>query len=732
MVKRLVLTLINLLFLVPCYAQVGPGGITPRSIQSVTDGTNTCYPYQIKVGSNSCSGGVATITTGGSSGAGNVGIGTINYVPEYIGVSTLGPSNIIDVAGNVSIGTTASFGILTIGHAPYVYIDNSSNLNVGGYLTTGGNITMNGGGILNLQNNGSNTIEMGSSPTEYIQDTAASGGDLKIGTNSLERVRITNDGNVGIGNPSPTQLLTVGNSMTVDASGNQSLSGQLLVNQSGTANPAVNVSDNFGNSALYVDNTNGFGQTYIGQSADDLTESLLEMTITQETNNFVSMNGASVNAIFSDPGDQTLHIGNYTGNPFGLTIDTPGIGSNSGFSQALTITQPGALGCTGNCYAGFEIYEPDDSAIMFNFSTLGFGYSSNIGIFVPGDTLMIAGQTGYAAGSGSLGAIANGSFGVVTGGFGNNPRLLIDPSGNVGIGTWLPKDNLEVTTSSGVDLLQVNSTKISTIHNILDWSGGIASFSSNVGIGTNGTDAALEVEGGNVGIGTFRNSAKLAVMGGNVGIGTWLPSNLFEVGTRALDVQSGGNVGIGSITPGQKLDVQGAVRATALSIFGGTSSQFLKANGTTDSTAYGSGTVTSIIAGTGLGGGTITTSGTITSNAVYQMSFQPGLITSITNTKSVFGKVSKASTVDNIEGSANSFSCVSNPTITMYECGTSTTCSSSPITIGSVTVTSAGTAFDGTVSSSAITAGDYVAFAITAGTCAGGLDISVTSQVHSN
>lgn len=121
----------------------------------------------------------------------------------------------------------------------------------------------------------------------------------------------------------------------------------------------------------------------------------------------------------------------------------------------------------------------------------------------------------------------------------------------------------------------------------------------------------------------------------------------------------------------------------------------------------------------------------IAGKAVYQTSFQPGLVTSVSNTKSGFAKISKTSTVDNIEVSAQQFSCAGNPTITMYECGTSTTCASSPTTIGSATITAAGTVVDGTISSSAITAGDYIAWAISAGTCVT-LDIAATAQIHSN
>lgn len=116
--------------------------------------------------------------------------------------------------------------------------------------------------------------------------------------------------------------------------------------------------------------------------------------------------------------------------------------------------------------------------------------------------------------------------------------------------------------------------------------------------------------------------------------------------------------------------------------------------------------------------------------ATEHVSFQPGLMTAVSNAKSAFYKYSKASTVDNLEASAQQFSCTGNPTITMYECGTSTTCAT-PTTIGSITVTAAGTVVDGTPSNPAIAAGDYVAFAVSAGTCVT-LDINMTAQVHSN
>lgn len=125
------------------------------------------------------------------------------------------------------------------------------------------------------------------------------------------------------------------------------------------------------------------------------------------------------------------------------------------------------------------------------------------------------------------------------------------------------------------------------------------------------------------------------------------------------------------------------------------------------------------------------TKGALNSVRADHISFQPGLMTAVSNAKAGFHKISQSSTVDNLEVSAQQFSCTGNPTITMYECGTSTTCASSPVTIGTATISAAGTVVEGTLSSAAITAGDYVAFAVSAGTCIT-LDIAATAQIHSN
>lgn len=193
-----------------------------------------------------------------------------------------------------------------------------------------------------------------------------------------------------------------------------------------------------------------------------------------------------------------------------------------------------------------------------------------------------------------------------------------------------------------------------------------------------------------------------------------------------LYTTNSGAVGIGTATPrnSSTLDVNGTINVNTVGSAAATPACYSTSSGGVLSLCTGTPFTT---AGTGLSN----SGATINSNAVYQVSFQPGLVASVTNTKSVYAKLSKASTVDNIEGAASAFSCVSNPTVTFFECGVSSTCASSPTTIGTVTITAAGQVFDGTVNSAAITAGDYIAWAITAGTCTS-LDISTTAQVHSN
>jgi microcystin-dependent protein len=82
------------------------------------------------------------------------------------------------------------------------------------------------------------------------------------------------------------------------------------------------------------------------------------------------------------------------------------------------------------------------------------------------------------------------------------------------------------------------------------------------------------------------------------------------------------------------------------------------------------------------------------------------------------GKTSRALVIQNIIGSATTFTCTGNPVLSLLDCGTSAgACTSGTTTLGSVTLTAANTITVGSISTSTIASGHFWAWEITSGTC---------------
>ena len=194
---------------------------------------------------------------------------------------------------------------------------------------------------------------------------------------------------------------------------------------------------------------------------------------------------------------------------------------------------------------------------------------------------------------------------------GTGEAALSVMNGNVGIGTWVPGQILDVkgtvrTTGfamTGQSPLVGYVLTASDTNGNATWSsaGGLEGWtvsggnvytttgSNNVGIGTTTPQGGLVVTNGNVGIGTWTTTGgSLIVKGGNVGIGTAFPAQLLDVFGTVRDIGEivngnvgigtwvpggsliviGGNIGVGLNVPGQALDVNGTVRTTSFIMTG--------------------------------------------------------------------------------------------------------------------------------------------------------------------
>lgn len=128
--------------------------------------------------------------------------------------------------------------------------------------------------------------------------------------------------------------------------------------------------------------------------------------------------------------------------------------------------------------------------------------------------------------------------------------------------------------------------------------GMILDSNGNVGIGTTSPQVKLSVHGAQSNIISTTTAVSKSVSGdvglfigglaGTPNYGNWLQSMRESDGlVFPLSIQpNGGYVGIGTTSPSEKLDVSGSIKATSFIKSGGTSSQFLKADGSVDSNSY--------------------------------------------------------------------------------------------------------------------------------------------------
>jgi hypothetical protein len=431
-----------------------------------------------------------------------------------------------------------------------------------------------GGGILftNYQGDNVNSVGFAAIKGLLYDGSGNTAGDLAISTRSstsstslTERLRITYDGKVGIGNTAPTAALDV---------------------SKGNGIPDIRLS-HAGTAYMNLYGGNGVGAlTLLAVQSEPLvlgTGNAEKMRITS---------GGNVGIGTAIPGAR-LHIGSsgYGGSTPALKINHSD-GSGYGYAQfgdSATSTQNWHMGSegdgsfrwySGNWGSGTELMRINSSG------KAGIGTTNPQDRFVVGTTSYTANQDGgiriQTTDGSVVGRIAIKTNGSVV------PRFVIDApaaddgtysevmsmwDGKVGIGTTSPSAALDVNKSGGAPDIRLSHAG-TTYMNLYGGSGVgalnlLAVQNEPLVFGTNNTERMRISATGNVGIGTTGlSTARVFISGSSSHSGGVLNvkqgksthriivvSDVFN--TSLLTIDATGSLGLGTTDPGDKMHVVG-------------------------------------------------------------------------------------------------------------------------------------------------------------------------------
>lgn len=496
-----------------------------------------------------------------------------------VGINTANPTATLGVGGNAEIGGTAytnaasppANGLIVQGNTGIGTINPGTNLDVNGTFRIENliNVGINlGNGTLPgeaLDVNGtirttSLTVSGNNATTNYVLTSLDSAGD------STWAVAGSGSGTVSAGTVHQeavyTGSTTVGSGIITDNGTNVGI---------GTVNPIEPLQ------VIGAAQFSGTGNVGIGSTNPGV---LLDVQGTIRGNQFIA-SGAGVS---------------YFNTNVGINNATPAMALDvSGTIRTTTFTMT-----SGNPANGYVLTATDSSGDTNWQAVTGTGTVTSVGLSTPSSTLTLGG-TNPVTTSGTISADINLTHANTWTG-----QQLFNTK-NVGINSATPGQWLDVfgtirstqmidtgVTASKVVVTDANQ-KLTAATNLTD-----TAYSTAVGANPSAVVGTSAVNGSSANF--IRADGAPAI--DQTMVPTWTGLHTFNGSPISILTGANDNVGIGTASPGKLLDVQGTVRAIALTIRGGMSSQFLKGDGTTDSSTYLTGNQTITLSSDVTGSGT--------------------------------------------------------------------------------------------------------------------------------